>query len=116
MGHTVIGTLSLDHLRVLVSIVDKGSFSAAGRQLGRAQSAISQSIAVLEETQGVVLFDRKGYRPVLTAAGQVLVEHARFVLATANRFEAVAASQPNHQGCADQRQASRIELDSGKTG
>jgi DNA-binding transcriptional LysR family regulator len=92
MGHTVIGTLSLDHLRVLVSIVDKGSFSAAGRQLGRAQSAISQSIAVLEETQGVVLFDRKGYRPVLTAAGQVLVEHARFVLATANRFEAVAAS------------------------
>jgi DNA-binding transcriptional LysR family regulator len=88
----VLGSLSLDHLRVLVTVADVGSFSAAGRSLGRAQSAISQAIAALEATQGVSLFDRSGHRPELTEAGRVLVEQARAVLASAARFEAVAAS------------------------
>ncbi len=87
-----LGTLSLDQLRVLVTIADSGSFSAAGRALGRAQSAISQAIANLEALQGVTLFDRDGYRPKLTAIGQVLVDQARLVLGSAARFEAVAAS------------------------
>lgn len=88
----MIGTFTLDQLRVLVTIAEVGSFSAAGRQLRRAQSAISQAIATLESTQGVALFDRGGHRPVLTDAGRVLVAHARLVLASAARFEAVAAS------------------------
>lgn len=86
------GTLTLEQLRVLVAIADAGSFSAAGRALGRAQSAISQSVAALEAAQGVALFDRSGYRPQLTDAGRTLVEHARLVLASAARFEAVAAN------------------------
>ncbi|MBK5415535.1 helix-turn-helix domain-containing protein [Pseudomonas sp. TH31] len=40
------------------STADTGSFSATGRHLRRAQSAISQSIATLESVQGVRLFDR----------------------------------------------------------
>ncbi len=87
-----LGTLSLDQLRVLVTIADAGSFSAAGRALGRAQSAISQAIATLEQLQGVTLFDRDGYRPQLTDVGRVLVGQARLVLASAVRFEAVAAN------------------------
>jgi DNA-binding transcriptional LysR family regulator len=87
----VIGNLTLDQLRVLVTIDDTGSFTAAGRRLGRVQSAISQSVATLEHTQGVVLFNRSSHRPVLTDAGRVLVDHARLVLASAARFEAVAA-------------------------
>jgi len=87
----MLGNLSLDQLRVLVTIVDAGSFSAAGRKLGRAQSAISQAIATLEMLQGVELFDRGGYKPRLTEVGRVLVDHARLVLASAARFEAVAA-------------------------
>lgn len=88
----MIGSLSLDHLRVLVAIADAGSFSAAGRKLGRAQSAISQAVAGLEDLQGVEIFDRAGYRPNLTAVGRVLVDHARLVLASAARFEAVATN------------------------
>jgi len=88
----MIGSLTLDQLRVLVTIADTGSFSAAGRQLRRAQSAISQAVATLESVQGVTLFDRGGHRPRLTAVGQVLVDQARRVLATARQFEAVAAS------------------------
>ena len=88
----MLGNLSLDQLRVLVTIADTGSFSAAGRDLRRAQSAISQAVATLESLQGVVLFDRSGHRPRLTEVGQVLVDQARLVLASAARFEAVAAS------------------------
>lgn len=87
----MIGSLTLDQLRVLVTIADTGSFSAAGRELHRAQSAISQAVANLERLQEVELFDRRGRRPQLTAVGQVLVDQARQVLATAKRFEAVAA-------------------------
>ncbi|MBP0437697.1 LysR family transcriptional regulator [Tianweitania sediminis] len=87
----MIGSLTLDQLRVLVAIAESGSFSAAGRRLGRVQSAISQSIASLEEAQGVSLFDRSGHRPTVTDVGRVLIDQARAVLASASRFEAVAA-------------------------
>lgn len=87
----MIGNFTLDQLRVLTAIADTGSFSAAGRRLGRVQSAISQAVATLEEMQGVTLFDRSGFRPALTDVGRVLVTQARSVLASAARFEAVAA-------------------------
>ena len=88
----MIGSLTLDQLRVLVAITETGSFSAAGRKLNRAQSAISQAIATLENVQGVALFDRSGFRPVPTEAGRVLVAQARAVLTGAARFEAMAAA------------------------
>ena len=87
----MIGSLTLEQLRVLVTIAETGSFSAAGRRLGRAQSAISQTIATLESVQGIALFDRSAFRPVLTEAGRVLVAQARSVLSGAARFEAIAA-------------------------
>ena len=88
----MIGNLTLDQLLVLVTIADSGSFSAAGRRLSRAQSAISQAVATLENVQGVILFDRSFHRPQLTPAGQVLVKYARMVLNSAARFQSVAAS------------------------
>jgi DNA-binding transcriptional LysR family regulator len=87
----LIGNLSLDQLRILVAVVDAGGFSAAGRSLSRVQSAISQSVAALEETQGITLFERKGRRVELTAVGRTLVDQARLILAGVARFEAVAA-------------------------
>ncbi|MEZ5935603.1 MAG: LysR family transcriptional regulator [Alphaproteobacteria bacterium] len=88
----MIEALTLDQLRILVTVADSGSFSAAGRALGRVQSAISQSVATLEAMQGVEIFDRSGYRPRLTETGRVLIDQARLVLAGAARFEAVAAN------------------------
>ena len=87
----MIGSLTLDQLRVLVTIAEAGSFSAAGRRLKRAQSAISQAVATLEDVQGVSLFDRTGHRPRLTDVGRALVGQARVVLASAGHFEAIAA-------------------------
>lgn len=68
----MIESLTLDQLRILVTVSDEGGFSAAGRTLGRVQSAISQSVKALEENQGIRIFDRSRQRPTLTAVGRVL--------------------------------------------
>lgn len=86
----MLGTLTLDQLRVLVTIQETGSFSAAGRKLGRAQSLVSQSLANLEAQSGVKLFDRSSRYPVLTESGRVLLAHARATVAAAETFKAQA--------------------------
>jgi DNA-binding transcriptional LysR family regulator len=87
----MIGNLTLDQLRILVTVSKTGSFSAAGRSLGRVQSAISQAVKALEDAQGIELFDRTTHKPTLTPVGRVLVEQARIILSSADRFEAIAA-------------------------
>jgi DNA-binding transcriptional LysR family regulator len=64
----MIDALTLDQMRIFVTAVDEGSFSAAARKLGRVQSAVSQSIAALEGHLGVALFDRSAKTPRLTPA------------------------------------------------
>jgi DNA-binding transcriptional LysR family regulator len=87
----MLGSLTLDQLRVLATIADNGSFSAAGRKLRRVQSAVSQSVRTLESTQGVELFDRSKKTPTLTEVGRVLVAQARQVLRQAELFESIAS-------------------------
>lgn len=88
----MIGSLTLDQLRVLVAIDDTGSFSAAGRKLRRVQSAISSTVQALEAGQGVQVFDRTTRKPSLTEAGKVLVAQARQVLRQADQFERTAGA------------------------
>lgn len=83
---------SLDQLRTFVAAADCGSFSAAGRRLGRAQSVVSQTVANLETLTGVTLFDRSGRYPALTEQGRALLEHARAVTSTMDQFKARASS------------------------
>lgn len=86
----MIGSLTLDQLRVLVAIEDTGSFSAAGRHLRRVQSAISHAVQGLEEAQGLQLFDRSTRTPRFTDAGRALAAQARQVLRQAEVFERTA--------------------------
>lgn len=53
-----------------LTVAEEGSFSAAARKLIMSQPALSQQISLLEEEFCVTLFDRSGYRPVLTEAGR----------------------------------------------
>jgi DNA-binding transcriptional LysR family regulator len=73
------GIPTLDQLRVLATVAETGSFSAAARRLNRAQSVISYTIANLQQELGLALFERDGRRPVLTEAGRALVADARRV-------------------------------------
>ncbi len=84
--------LSLDQMRVFALAAELGSFTAAARQLNRAQSAVSYAITTLEEQVGIQLFDRSGYRPQLTAAGQALLDDVRVVLGRTDTLLARAQS------------------------
>ncbi|MDH4583702.1 LysR family transcriptional regulator [Pseudomonas sp. BN415] len=82
---------SLEQIRLFVGVAEGQSFSAAARQLRRAQSAVSSGIALLEEDLGVLLFERSsGRQPRLTAAGRALLEEAREVLRQCQRLDARA--------------------------
>lgn len=74
------GTPTLDQLRVLVTVVEAGSFAGAARKLNRATSVISYTIANLEAQLGVRLFDRESTRkPQLTDAGRMVLGEARLL-------------------------------------
>lgn len=83
--------MTLDQLESFLAVVDEGSFSAAGRTLGRVQSAVSYGIAQLETALGARLFDRAGHRPVLTDAGHRLAAEARLVIAQTRELAECAA-------------------------
>lgn len=72
--------LSFEQLEAFVAAAEQGSFSAAGRALRKAQSAVSTQVANLEEDLGVVLFSRAGRNPVLTLAGERLLREAKVIL------------------------------------
>jgi len=74
------GTPTFDQLRVFMTVVDTGSFAAAGRRLNRATSVISYTISNLEAQVGLSLFDRKSTRkPQLTEAGRAVLAEARTI-------------------------------------
>ena len=76
----MLDALTLDQIRMFVTVADAGSFRSGANRLLRAQSAVSHAIANLENQLGVALFDRRGHRPVLTVEGMALLEDARAVL------------------------------------
>lgn len=81
---------NLDQLRAFVAAAECGSFSAAARRLGRAQSVVSTHMSMLEAELGLELFERNGRSPVLTEPGRALLEAAREILASCGRFETLA--------------------------
>ncbi|KXF81848.1 LysR family transcriptional regulator [Enterovibrio coralii] len=81
---------TLDQLRAFVVSAELGSFSAAGRRLGKVQSRISSAIADLEVDLGFELFDRSGKYPTLTEGGKELLIEATAVLNQCERLQAMA--------------------------
>ncbi|MER7852793.1 MULTISPECIES: LysR family transcriptional regulator [Streptomyces] len=69
------------HLRVLRAVATTGSFSAAARELGCTQPAVSQQMKALESSAGTTLLIRTGREMRLTQAGEALVRHASGILA-----------------------------------
>ncbi len=71
---------SIQSLRVFLSILEHGSLSAAGRELGLTQPAVSNHLHALEERFGMTLLARGGRGAKATPAGECLADHARRVL------------------------------------
>jgi DNA-binding transcriptional LysR family regulator len=79
-------------LRVLRALADHGTVTAAGEALHLTPSAVSQQLAALESETGQPLLRRHGRRVSLTAAGELLVEHANAIAAELERAQATLAS------------------------
>ena len=80
--------ISIDALLALDAIDRKGSFAAAAHELHRVPSALTYTVQKLEEDLDVLLFDRRGHRAKLTAAGRELLNEGRHILRAAGELEA----------------------------
>jgi DNA-binding transcriptional LysR family regulator len=72
--------VTLRQLRYFVAAAETGQFSMAAAQAHVSQSAITNAVALLEQTLDVRLFERLPHGVTLTAAGHNFLQHARHVL------------------------------------
>ncbi|UVE18751.1 LysR family transcriptional regulator [Pseudomonas sp. LS44] len=71
----------LRQLRHFVAVAEHGHFARAAAAINLSQPALSRSIQALEANLGCNLFDRGARSITLTAHGQLVLEHARRLLA-----------------------------------
>jgi len=69
--------MELRQLEYFMAICDELHFTRAAENLGITQPTLSQQIKALEDTMGVLLFDRIGKKIAITEAGIILQEQCR---------------------------------------
>lgn len=84
--------VSLEQWRALQAVVDFGGFAQAATQLHRSQSAISYTVAKLQQQLGIDLLQIEGRKALLTETGEVLLRQSRHLLRQAIELEQFADS------------------------
>src|SRR5262249_33017585 len=69
-----------DSLETLVTIIDRGGFTAAGDSLGKTQAAVSVIVSRMEQRIGKRLLERSRRGVSATPAGEILIGYARRIL------------------------------------
>lgn len=77
--------LDLTSLRLFVAVCETRNIARAAERQHIVASAVSKRLAQLEATVGAPLFERRRRGVVPTPAGEILLEHARGMLAGADR-------------------------------
>src|SRR5271170_2322901 len=83
---------TLEQWAVLAAVVDNGGFAQAALALNRSQSAVSYSVARLQESLDLALVAIEGRKSVLTAHGETLLARARALLKEMETLELLARS------------------------
>ena len=83
--------MTLEDLRVFVTVAAERSFSRAARKLRRTQPAVSQAIKRLEDGSGERLIDRSSRDGTLTDAGDLLLDYASRLLRLADEASGAVA-------------------------
>lgn len=78
-------------LMIFAHVAELGSFSQAAARLGLPKSSVSRRLAALEQRLGERLLLRTTRRQTLTEFGQLLLEHARQVVAEVDAVAALSA-------------------------
>lgn len=79
--------MDINHLRILQTVIECGSFSTAALQLDISQSAVSRAIAALEAELGVSLLTRGRFGAHPTLIGERVSYHARQILQARDTIE-----------------------------
>ncbi len=85
--------MKFDQLQYFVETARRQHIGQAARFLNISPSAISHSIAALEEEFGRTLFEKMGRQIKLTQHGKVLLDRAEFLLNEANRIREELSSE-----------------------
>ena len=72
--------MELEQLRHFLKVAELGNFTRAAEAVGLSQSALSRSIARLEEELGQPIFERQTRKVALTDSGNLLLDRARQIL------------------------------------
>lgn len=72
--------MELEQLRQFVKVSELENFTRAAEQVGLSQSALSRSVARLEQELGRPLLDRQSRKVVPNDAGRLLLDRARQIL------------------------------------
>lgn len=72
--------MTIDQLLTLDAIVLHGSFKAASESMHKTQPSLSVAIKNLEQEFEILLFNRDGYRPVLTEEGKIFYKKALILI------------------------------------
>ena len=83
---------TIEQWAVLAAVVDEGGFAQAASVLNRSQSAISYSVARLQESLGLALLVVEGRKSVLTPCGQTLLARGRALVKEFDTLEALGRS------------------------
>jgi DNA-binding transcriptional LysR family regulator len=83
---------TLEQWAVLAAVVDEGGFAQAASVLNRSQSAISYSVARLQESLDLALLVVEGRKSVLTPYGETLLTRGRGLVKELGTLEALARS------------------------
>jgi LysR family transcriptional activator of nhaA len=86
--------LNYHHLYYFWLAAREGGVSAAARKLRLAQPTVSRQVRALEAALGAPLFDRRGGRVALTAAGRTALRHADDIFARGRDLVAELAGAP----------------------
>jgi DNA-binding transcriptional LysR family regulator len=82
--------MDLRQLEYFVAVADRGTFQAAAAGLHVAQPGLWRRVKDLEHDLGTRVFERVGRRVRLTRDGTLLLNHARSVVAAADRMKQAA--------------------------
>ncbi len=82
---------TLSGMRLFTKVVETGSFSAAGRQLGLNPSSVSRRVGALEDELGTRLLNRSTRSLGLTEAGGLYYERASRIIAEVDEANAAVS-------------------------
>ena len=83
---------SIEQWTILAAVVDHGGFAQAAEKLHRSQSAVSYTVARLQEAVDVPVLAIQGRKAVLTPHGETLLKRARPLVRDLETLEALARS------------------------